>query len=64
MSRYSSLMRDTWWVWATLLIGGGIAAVVVSPFFWITVPICAITFAYFGLMRYDEDGKHRSELGD
>lgn len=64
MKRYSALLNDTWWVWITLLVAGSIAAVVVSPVFWITIPICAFTFAYFGVMRYDEDGNHKSEMGD
>ncbi len=64
MKRYTALLKDTWWVWLTMLVGGSIAAVMVSPVFWITYPICAFSFAYFGLMRYDENGDHKSELGD
>ena len=64
MRRYSALLRDTWWVWAVMLVGGVIAALVVSPVFWITIPICAFSFAYFGLMRYDDEGNHKSTMGD
>lgn len=56
MKRYQGLLRDTWWAWVIILafgIGGGF----LSRIFLSAIPIAIFTFFYFGLMRYDENGK-------
>jgi hypothetical protein len=60
MRRYAALWRDTWWLWLSVLIGGGGLAVF-EPVFLVTVPICIFAFVYFGLMRYDENGKPKGD---
>jgi len=55
MKRYSALLRDTWWMWAILLLFG-IVMGFFSWVFFIAIPICLFSFIYFGLMRYDSDG--------
>ena len=56
MKRYQALLKETWWLWIIIIAAGCIAGVVVSPVFFITLPICLFSFVYFGLMRYDADG--------
>ncbi len=64
MKRYSALLKETWWLWVTLIPLGCVMGVMVSPVFFITIPICFVAFVYFGIMRYTEDGKHKGDLGD
>jgi hypothetical protein len=37
-------------------IGGGIAATLLSPIFWLIFPISIATFLWFGFVRFDSDG--------
>lgn len=62
MERFQGLLRDTWWLWCSLLTVGTLLAVFVSPVFWVTYPIAVFSFAYFGLLRYDERGKPKDRL--
>jgi cation transporter-like permease len=59
MKRFQSILKETWWVWLTLVVGGTIAGIVVSPIFLSAIPISAFSFIYFALVRYDEDGNPR-----
>ena len=50
-------MKDTWWLWIVIFgIGVGVGGFV-HPSFYSAIPIGIFTFLYFGLMRYDKDGK-------
>lgn len=59
MDRYRSLLRETWWLWIVLTVFAGLMSLLVSPIFWLTVPISLITFLWFGFVRYDEHGNFR-----
>jgi hypothetical protein len=55
MQRYRALLKETWWLWLILLVGGtGMSYV--SKIFLLTFPICLIVFFWFAYVRYDEDG--------
>jgi len=55
VKRCQALFRDTWWLWlAFAVVGGGLA--LFSPIFWLTFPVCAVTFVRFAFVQYDEDG--------
>ena len=56
MKRYAGLIRDTWWLWI-VMFGGGLIASFFQPIFLTSIPIIMFAFLYFGLMRYDADGK-------
>ena len=56
MKRYAGLIRDTWWLWIVML-GGGLVVSFFQPIFYTSIPIIMFAFLYFGLMRYDADGK-------
>jgi len=62
MTRYSGLLRDTWWFWILLFVAGIVAAMLFSPVFLCTIPIGIFAFIYFGLVRYDNIGKRREGL--
>lgn len=59
MKRIQGLLRDTWWLWLGLVLLGTLLARFVSPVFVVTYPICLFAMAYFGLMRYDDEGNPR-----
>lgn len=61
MKRFKALLRETWWLWLLILVGGCIFGFAVSRVFFISIPICVFSFIYFGLMRYDADG---NPIGD
>lgn len=56
MKRYVALWRETWWLWLAMLGVGCLLGAFVSFVFFVTIPICLFSFAYFGLMRYDDQG--------
>lgn len=58
MLRYKALIKETWWLWLTFLVGGTFMTWV-SLIFLLTFPICIIIFFWFGFVRYDEDGNFR-----
>ncbi len=60
MKRYKGLLRDTWWLWL-IFVGGGSVAGIFMPIALSAIPISAFAFIYFGLMRYDNEGKLISE---
>ena len=60
MKRFLGMWRDTWLMWVALLVGGILAGVFVKSVFYLTLPITFFTFVYFSLVRYDEDGNHRT----
>ncbi|MEZ6096846.1 MAG: hypothetical protein R3C03_21935 [Pirellulaceae bacterium] len=62
MKRFQGLIRDTWWLWIVLCVAGTFLSIYVSPVFISTFPISLFTFLYFGLIRYDEEGKPREGL--
>lgn len=62
MLRFQGLLRDTWWLWLGLAIAGVVLAIFVSPVFLVTFPIGLFSFAYFGLLRYDERGNPKDRL--
>ena len=39
------------------MFGGGLIASFFQPIFLTSIPIIMFAFLYFGLMRYDADGK-------
>lgn len=59
MKRFSGLLRDTWFLWIVLFVAGGLLTKFLSPVFISTYPIAVCTFIYFGLVRYDSEGKPR-----
>lgn len=61
MKRFKALWRDTWWLWAGLILLGLVLGLWVEWVFFITFPISLFAFVYFGLMRYDDEGK---QVGD
>ena len=56
MKRFKGLMRDTWWVWTTFVVGGAIAGRLISFIFYSAIPISFFAFFYFAILRYDDDG--------
>ena len=60
MKRFQGLLRDTWMVWAAFLAVGCIGGVFL-PVFFVAIPICFVSFLYFGFMRYDSNGNLISE---
>lgn len=58
MQRYRSLLRETWWLWVILLLGGTLMTYV-SPIFLLVYPISAFVFFWFAFIRYDEDGNFK-----
>ena len=57
MKRYAALIKETWWLWLGMILAGCIAGFTVSFVFFVTLPICFFAFIYFGLMRYDDQGR-------
>ncbi len=64
MKRYRALLVDTWWMWLGMLAAGCLLGYLVSFVFFVTIPICLFSFAYFGLMRYDESGNPTGDSSD
>lgn len=57
MLRLKSLFRDTWYVWI-IFVGVTIGlAQLVGPFFYATLPLLAVVFVYFAIVRYDAQGR-------
>jgi hypothetical protein len=62
MKRFSAILKDTWWAWLILVVGGSIAGVFLSPIFFAAIPISIFTFIYFAVMRYDDEGKPKGGM--
>lgn len=56
MKRFAAIIRETWWVWLILVGGGIVAGSLLSPIFFMAIPISIFSFIYFAVMRYDDDG--------
>ncbi|MDG1873404.1 MAG: hypothetical protein P8J27_05810 [Mariniblastus sp.] len=57
MKRYKALWQDSWWAWITILVFGIVGGLVMSKIFFSAIPIAFFSFFYFGLIRYDVNGK-------
>ncbi len=57
MKRYTSLLRNTWWMWLLILTAVVVLGILENPLIFLFTPVCAGVFIYFALLRYDEDGK-------
>ncbi len=55
MKRFEALLKDTWWLWLVLSLGGLVMSFF-SSVFLLTFPVCIITFIRFAFVQYDEDG--------
>ena len=56
MKPFEGLLRDTWWLWIGFLLSGIFLAIFVHPIFMSIFPISIVTFIYFAIVRYDENG--------
>ena len=61
MNALGGLWRDTWWMWCGFAFGGILMATLVHPIFLVIFPISIVSFVYFGLLRYDENGNVKAE---
>lgn len=63
MKPLTGLWRDTWWLWLGFLVSGIFLAIFVNAVFLVVFPISIVSFIYFAIVRYDEDGnlKHMDE---
>ena len=61
--RLAGLLRDTWWLWLIFLVICLFMSVRVSKIFLVMIPILSVTFCYYAMIRYDDDGKHKEEGG-
>lgn len=61
INRLSGLWRDTWWLWLGFLVLGVVFFFLVSQLFVVMVPILIAAFAYYAMIRYDDDGQHKGE---
>lgn len=58
MNRFSSLFRETWWLWLLFLVTG-VGLSVLSPVFLTTFPICIFVFLWFSYIRFDDNGQFK-----
>jgi hypothetical protein len=56
MKAFEALWLDTWWLWIGFFVSGIFLAFFVHPIFVSIFPISIVTFIYFAIVRYDEDG--------
>jgi hypothetical protein len=61
VKRFGGLLRDTWWLWTALITAGILLGLLVEYIFFIAIPISLFSFIYFGLMRYDENGRPKPD---
>ncbi|MHC5028085.1 MAG: hypothetical protein ACYTGR_15135 [Planctomycetota bacterium] len=62
--RFLGLLRDAWYTALVILVAGVVFWIVMHPAVGIAaVLLGTITFAYFALMRYDDDGNERKSDG-
>ena len=57
MLRLKSLFRDTWYVWIIFIAMTIGLAQIVGAFFYGVLPLLAVTFVYFAIVRYDAHGR-------
>lgn len=62
MKRLKAILRDTWWLWTIFLLMGTLLGIFFEPVFFACFPIAIVTFVYFMLMRYDDEGNPREDL--
>ena len=56
MLRLKALLRDTWYVWILFTAMTIALAQLVGAYFYATLPLLAVTFVYFAIVRYDAKG--------
>lgn len=56
MKPFEGLWRDTWWLWIGFMLSGIFLAIFVHGIFMSIFPISIVTFIYFAIVRYDENG--------
>lgn len=61
MKPFQGLLRDTWWLWIGFMLSGILMAAFVNPIFLVVFPISIVTFIYFAMVRYDENGNIKSQ---
>ena len=61
MNRLKGLWRDTWWLWSLFFTTGFVLTFFANPLFAITIPVLIVSFIYYGMMRYDDDGNQIGE---
>ncbi|MCC9605640.1 hypothetical protein LOC68_21930 [Blastopirellula sp. JC732] len=59
MKRYYSLWKSTWWLWVLIFGGMFFLSRLNDILFYASMaylPICLVTFLWFGLVRFDDHG--------
>lgn len=60
MNPVISLWKETWFVWLLFIALLGVAVYWVTPLFLVGFPAILFYFIYFAFIRYDEQGKKKT----
>lgn len=59
--RVAGLLRDAWFLVIPVVGGGALLWWLIAPIAGVAaIVLSLVTFAYFGVVRYDDDGRERS----
>ncbi|SMP66009.1 hypothetical protein SAMN06265222_109170 [Neorhodopirellula lusitana] len=62
MEQLKGLWRDTWWLWCGFVAVVLAVSFLQSFFFLLTLPALPVSFCYFALIRYDDEGNEKADL--
>jgi len=63
-NRVLGLLRDGWYLVVLIIVSGAAMWIFVAPIAGIAVVVLGLlSFAYFGIVRYDDEGNERKDAG-